>query len=406
METLLYLDTARLGAMHSAARRAIEGYLDLATTEACSPAFENFLHHGYDACPLAFRDRYPGLSDWQGFAAFKRDLPRFVELPGSPEILIANRTSHLMRLATRLLFLRCRRVLVTDLEWPAYRAILDAECHRDGHEVVQVPLRMPLFVDRCSAAETTQIVTRAFHNNACDGLFLSGVTYEGLRLPVQQIASALKEASRPPFVVVDGAQALGHTPTELGLEYCDFYLAGTHKWLRTSFPMGLAFCPRRGTQALIRRTCLNMMEAGQLDDPLLRFTWQSDAGQFEVFGETVSLASLFPCAATIRALLSECSSDQRFERLLAGAKQLEAGTGETGWAPLLPDSELRSAILLLQSDRQRTRDMSRDQLRHRFQREGIALTAYDRGVVRLSAIAETIPVSEMGQLQNALLACA
>ena len=40
-----------------------------------------------------------------------------------------------MRLAARLLFLRCRRVLISDLEWPAYRTILEDERRRTRREV-------------------------------------------------------------------------------------------------------------------------------------------------------------------------------------------------------------------------------------------------------------------------------
>jgi hypothetical protein len=81
-----------------------------------------------------------------------------------------------MRLAARLLFLRSKRVLVTDLEWPAYRAILANEGARTGRELRQLSLRKAVFEERLSSERVAQMLSRFFVEHGCDGLFLSSVT--------------------------------------------------------------------------------------------------------------------------------------------------------------------------------------------------------------------------------------
>src|SRR5262249_4537789 len=132
------------------------------------------------------------------------------------------------------------------------------------------PVRSAVFRDGLSAQELTAMVVAHYRRHGCDGLFLSSVTFEGVRLPVQAILACLSRGTAPRFVVVDGAQALGHVPEPL--DRVDLYLAGCHKWLRAGHPLGVAFAPLRGSAGFLRATREEMVRSGDLDDPLLSFT--------------------------------------------------------------------------------------------------------------------------------------
>jgi len=272
MATTLYLDTARLGKMSPRAQAANMAFTSLAGEVGCSVRFDELLYRGFSAWDACLQKRFRGLSDWRGLFGLKASLRALTgALPGLP-VLLANRTAELMRLAARLLFRRCKRVLLSDLEWPAYQAILANEGRRTGGEVKQAPLREFLLNDGASPEEIVALLSAYYEDDGCDGLFLSSVTYEGIRLPVREIARSLVSAPQAPLVVVDGAQGFCHAPAELELGYCDFYLAGCHKWLRAYEPMGLGFCGRESSQGFVKSVCDEMMESGELDDPLLHFT--------------------------------------------------------------------------------------------------------------------------------------
>jgi selenocysteine lyase/cysteine desulfurase len=308
-----------------------------------------------------------------------------------------------MRLAARLLFRKGKRVLLSDLEWPAYKAILENEGRRTGGEVKEVPLREFILNDRASPEEVASLLTACCSRHGCDGLFLSSVTYEGIRLPVRQVARSLVCAPRAPFVVVDGAQGFCHAPAELEHGYCDFFLAGCHKWLRAYQPMGLGFCGRESAQDFIQSVCNEMMAAGELDDPLLHFTSWMNEGTRKHFTETVSLGPLFSCAAAVEEALDRTINGRNpFSDLVRTARKLEHVSLGTGWVPLVSHDQLRSGILLLHSQARRLNTARPDEVRERFQKCGVALTAYEHGVVRLSAPQERWQEEDSALLRVAL----
>ena len=71
------------------------------------------------------------------------------------------------------------------------------------------PVRDAVFRDAVPADELIARLAALYRRRSCDGLFLSAVSYEGVRLPVAGLLKALEHAG-PRLVVIDGAQALGH----------------------------------------------------------------------------------------------------------------------------------------------------------------------------------------------------
>jgi selenocysteine lyase/cysteine desulfurase len=392
MTTALYLDTARLGRMTPRAQQALCAFGRLCGKEGGSAGFEDLLRHGSDA----WRARYPGLRDWTGVAGLQRSLLALTNLPPGTSVLLAHRSAQLMRLAARVLFRRCTRVLHTDLEWPGYLATLRAEGRRLQRDLVCAPVRAPVFRDAVPAEDLVAQLAAQYRRRHCDGLFLSAVSTEGMRLPVAGLLEAL-EHTRPRLVVIDGAQALGHADLEPA--GCDFYLAGCHKWLEAGQPLGLGFSPRRRSQGLIATVAQEMIDAGELDDPLLLFTRQLERITPGAFSETVSLANLFSsAAAVVTALDAGGTTEFRFAARLDNAEAVARIALDTGWTPIAPSSRLRSGIVLLRADDPRVRAVGPEHVRSAFLDQGVALTTYPDGLIRLSMPPEprNRPVSSNG----------
>jgi hypothetical protein len=403
----LYLDTARLGQMCPEAQAADRDFARLAGEEAGSLYYDLFLRGGFYSLPPTLRSRYAGLADWSGVSALKSRIKTALGLPTARPLLLASRSAALVRLACRALCRQCDNVLVTDMLWPAYRAILEEECRRQQRLLTTLPLRRPILEDHIGQAELVGRLLECYSRENCDGLFLSAVTFQGVRLPAAELVSAVARVRRPRFVVVDAAQAAGHAPLQLSEPYCDFLIAGCHKWLRAYHPMGLGFCCRPAADAIIAQISAEMTECGQLDDPLLNFTWELENRCCEAFSETVNLAPLFTAAAAVsriwRSPLGRCDE---FDRQLANVDRVAEVTDATSWRPVRPAAAMRSGILLLQAMRPETRSATPDTLRFAFRRCGLALSAYVGGLIRTSLLAESLSRPRLSQLRSVLRQCA
>jgi hypothetical protein len=313
----------------------------------------------------------------------------------------------LVRLAARVLCLRCKNVLVSDMEWPAYMAALGDECRRAGCTVTTAALRQEVFRDRIGKEELVDQLATCYRQAECDGLFLSAVTYQGVRLPIRELLEAIGPSRRPRLVVVDGAQALNHVPLGLTAEYCDLLLTGCHKWLRAYQPLGLAICCRAASEDYIVNTCSEMSARKELDDPLLSFTGQLERDRLEPFSETVNLAPLFTAAAAVRGMIRSPRTKQaEFASQLDNSDKVAERSSDSGWHPVRQSMPLRTGMLLLEAGDRETRAARPERLRQRFFSRGVALTAYDGGIIRASLPDHRMSAAEVGQFQAALGHCA
>lgn len=407
MDTCLYLDTARLGQMCPEAQQADRDFARLAGEEAGSLYYDEFLRAGFFSLPPSLRRRYPGLSDWSGVPSLKSRMKIAIGLPRARPLLLANRSAVLIRLACRALCRRCENVLVTDMLWPAYRAVLEDECRQQRKRLTTLPLQSLVLNDRIGQAEVVDRFVECYGRENCDGLLLSAVTCRGVRLPIPQIVPAVSRVRRPGFVVVDAAQAVNHTPLRLAAPHCDFLVAGCHKWLRAYHPMGLGFCCRPAADEIMADVGREMTECRQLDDPLLSFTWELENDRCEAFSETVNLAPLFTAAAAVSRLWhSPHGRSEEFDRQIASTDRVADIAASAGWQPVRPTVSLRSGILLLRAKRSETRSTPPDTLRCAFRRRGLAVSAYVGGLVRTSFLADTLSPPGLSQVRSALVRCA
>ena len=174
MPDLLYLDTARLGRMSPGAAAAHRDFVTMAGDEGGGLYFDRFLSNGFRDCPSSFPSRYPGLDGWHGVGRLKAGLRSLAGTPAESPILLASRSTALMRFAARLLYHPCRNVLTTDLDWHPYKAILAAEAAASGRTLTDVPLREGVLSRRMTEDELIDLVCDRFGRAGCNGLYLSG----------------------------------------------------------------------------------------------------------------------------------------------------------------------------------------------------------------------------------------
>ena len=403
----LYLDTARLGLMSPSAQLAAGDFVRLAGEDAFTLYFDQFLSAGAKCWPDRWLNDYPGLAKWPGIAGLKAALRALVCIESELPVLLASRSAWLMQYAARLLFHKCERVLVTDSDWPAYREILLRERRRASRDVATVTIREDVLNGAVDEEEAVRRVCSTYRDQRCDGLFLTAVSNLGIRLPVRRIVQTIQERHHLHFVVVDGAQEFAHAPTTLGEGFCDLYLTGCHKWLRAHQPMGVAFCSHERSKRLIEQSILRHCCSATVVDPLLRFLQQSESDELNMMTETTNITPLFSCHGAILDVLSERRQrDAEFWTRLTNAADLAHAIVGSGWTPILPHRDFRSGILLLQGIGSATRSKSPQALRHFCLTHGIAITAYDDGLIRLSMPSRYWRVDEFSQICTVLQSAA
>jgi len=150
-----------------------------------------------------------------------------------------------------------------------------------------------------------------------------------------------------------------------------------------------------------------MLAEGELDDPLLDFVWQLETGNPKSFSETVNIAPLFTAAAAIRRMFaSRHSKREELACQSATAEKVAEQAPGTGWNPVQPAEQLRTGILLLEAKDPETWLAPVERLRERFRRLGVALSAYDGGIIRTSLPSKPLGDRHLNLLDAALCRCA
>lgn len=383
MPTRLYLDSARMGLLSERARLAHLDYVRLAATEGCSLYFSQFLERGFEDWPSPVRRQYPALCDWHGIPELQDSLRRLVGAGRDCQAMVANRTAQLVKLAVRRLCENTRRILVSDLIWPSYRRILELERQNCRVGISTVPVRRHVRRGLIAADALLDLFALDYDRMGCDSLFVPVISHDGIRLPIDAICHRLNQIRPLRFVVVDGAQALGHVTEELGLQQCDIFVAGCHKWLQGHLPMGVAFLPRVSSAQPTIAQAERMMRYSDLDDPLLAFTREMITGRTQAYSETVNLASLFTCRAAITDRgLSPDEIDRQLGHRLRNAKRVKRIAAEAGWSSL--PHVMPTGIVMLRSQCPSVRASAPERIREFFVAHSVSVSTYEDGIIRLA----------------------
>ena len=124
--------------------------------------------------------------------------------------------------------------------------------HYSHHESIRLAvarsgasMRMiPLFEEAATA--TTDSIIDALLKGIGPRTKVVGLTWvhssSGIRLPIREIAAALRTRPGPPvLLVVDGVHGLGSTDETVATLGCDYFCAGTHKWMFAPRGTGLVW---------------------------------------------------------------------------------------------------------------------------------------------------------------------
>jgi isopenicillin-N epimerase len=124
--------------------------------------------------------------------------------------------------------------------------------HYSHHESIRLAVEragarmrmVPLFKEAATA--TTESVIEALLAGIGPRTRVVGLTWvhssSGIRLPIREIAAALRARPGPPvLLVVDGVHGLGSTDETVATLGCDYFCAGTHKWMFAPRGTGLVW---------------------------------------------------------------------------------------------------------------------------------------------------------------------
>jgi hypothetical protein len=381
MPSPVYLDTARLGRISPTAMAIQADYLRFAAERGCPSSLRDLLINGGRLWPTKLRQRFPTLARWHGVGHLKRRLGEIAGANEQAPIMLASRSHSHMLLAAHLLCRNCATILTVDLGWPRYHEILCDVARKLNRHVVQVSLRH-LAENNCSEAVIVDAVTKAFRVSGATGLFLPAISHDGVQLPLGHIAHSVRASHELRFFAVDGAQHIAHGNGRFSDMDCDFYVAGTHKWLRSLYPLGVAIYGLRRSKEMIETTVQELAKVGSIDDPLLKFTAQLENSELDGITETVNLSALL---SALGAALDAYPSRLRSKIMsiqLKNAESISAMAEVIGWRPVRRPSTLGSGILMLRPPM--TVIGQGEELRNFLETNGVVASTYADGTVRLS----------------------
>ena len=389
MSQVLYLDTARLGQISTSAKRALNAALELNKAYGASAYFDTFLHGGSSA--LKDPNEFGDLFSWQGTEGFKQEIKRHFFGNAQGEIVFASRTASLMALAAKMLFARCRNVLVTDLNWNSFTPILTTSIPNANCRITEVRIKDLILNQKAPAEEVIRLVLTKYLEHGCDGLFLPAVSNHGIQLPVEAILKTIRANAKLRFSVVDAAQAINHVDIGWARGTADFIFGGTHKWLRSYEPMAFGYFGIPNSLSFISDSIDREINGNPLADSLMRIS-QSANSPIE---ETVNLSPLFAASGALK----DAEKTTRVPAVDQVRTIVEDAAARAGWKSLVPSPEFQSRILLLEHPRMQR--VKSGKIRKVLSRFGVAATDYPGGVCRVS-LPRTIDETQAELLEKAL----
>ena len=141
--------------------------------------------------------------------------------------------------------------------------------HFSHHESIRLAtqrtgagMRKVALFDEAASASTDAIVGRLVAA-VKPATRVVGITWvhssSGMRLPIREIAAALRALPDPPLLVVDGVHGLGAADETVATMGADYFCAGTHKWMFAPRGTGLVWSDEQGW-ARLRPTVPNFSE--------------------------------------------------------------------------------------------------------------------------------------------------
>jgi selenocysteine lyase/cysteine desulfurase len=307
-----------------------------------------------------------------------------------------------VHLASSCMLCVCKNILATDLSWPTYQRAVETKASASGNRVTTVQIRDEILDAKWTVEDVASYLAHAYAQHQCDGLFLPAVDHLGIRMPIRRIVERIRQQGELRFCLVDAAQAFCHVPLGNLMEFADFIVAGSHKWMGAYLPAGIGLFGQATSREMIQRRLSFLCETRAIDDPLLHFTEQLDGGTLDGHSETANLAGLFAEQGAAADALAH-GSESDLLQVAATREQLARLAEAFGWHPVEPREDFRSAILLLDSP-QAAAQSDPDELRRVMLEANVVVSSYQGGRLRVS-LPKTITEEHWSMLRNALASC-
>ena len=380
------------------ARLAEQQFCWLASQFGSPLYLEQFLTNGFHSLSRDLKRRASGLSCWGGIQDLERSLGRFLGQPDELPIHFFGESADMIRLAGDLLFARPNRILTTDLCWLPYLHWLSGRASQCLGEVHVAALNHLVTCDFSSSDEIAEYLKREYERKRCNGLFLSDISYLGVRLPIAKLLSEIE----PEYVVIDGAQAIHHRQVDLTELPCDLYLAGTQKWLHAYQPLRCAVVARKQHAVAINRIVASLRMGHQVD-ALFQFCERLKSAELLPFGSTVNVSPLICAAGALHQAHQELERSHRIWDIpIANTRLFANWMEDSPWRPLRLHPTLSSGIIRLIPTLQSSR-MPGLLIRRVLTRLGIVATAYEDGTLRFSMPKSHLSLQQLSEILRALI---
>jgi isopenicillin-N epimerase len=135
-------------------------------------------------------------------------------------------------------------ILISDQEHPGGQSPWLNAAKRHGASVQTVRIPKPAE----SAAEVMDVFRNALNSRTRVLAISHVITGSGAILPVKEMCAEAR--ARGIFTVIDGAQAVGHIPVDVGEMGCDAYVGCFHKWLLAPAGAGFLYLRKDGARGV------------------------------------------------------------------------------------------------------------------------------------------------------------
>lgn len=372
MEDLLYLDTARIGQISPSAALACSAVTKLANDDP---------RQIFDEVVKVFGDaENPSIPCWQGQSEFRRSMLECLNAGDEKRLIFASHSAALVKLVAQSIFLASSSVFCTDLIWPRYKTVLSRQAKRASKQLTVLPIRD--FLKFASKANIVEKVATSFLESQCEAIYLTGVSSDGFKLPIDEIIERIEAEREIRFVAVDGSQEFAQGDHSNSCRVADIYLFSCHKWLGGYHPLSVGLYGNRRTRDYLEVTISRMIKIGAIEDPLLRFQHGRNSCNLQ---ETVNLLPLLSASGALNDLLASSKPLEEMETLnISNRNVICDAVSQTNWAIVndVLDSGLHTRILTFRNPDGQA--WPRYQFEASLRSRGIACSTYENGDVRLS----------------------
>ena len=396
----IYMDTARQGQACPAAMQVECEFARLAFEDPylCSLPF---LQHGASVWPEQLQREFPELSCWNGSHPLHEQMALALGTQDADRVFVASQSARLVRTACRLMFRQCRRVLTTDLNWPAWQQIANEEAQKHHGRIHIAELKDLAIRGNASPQELNEVLQSQFLHHDCDGLFIPAVSSLGIRLAVAPLLRQLRNHRLVRFAIVDGAQALGHIPVSDIIDSCDVFIAGCHKWLQAHLPLGVALTGNGLTTEQFASLAMNSDTSSDCHDPLLRFSQELRMERLQKYSETVNVLPLLTANSTLRAASKALNTITDSLTVRQTNRQNVANLlQDSPWCPMASTS-MDCGILLVEP--RQTERWNPEAITAAMYHHGISLSVYPDRTLRLSMPSQILTESQLQFLRNSFI---